>query len=58
MKAHLMQLIVEPASVANRFPLVVPPPQGCRGRVAVGALEAGPSVPALKIRKLRLFFSA
>ena len=37
---YLVQFEVEAASVAHRFPLVVPPPEGGRRRVAVGALQA------------------
>lgn len=38
---HSVQLHVEPAGVAHRLPLCVPPPQRGRGGVAVGTAEAG-----------------
>ena len=42
-----MQLVIEPAGVADRLAVGVPPPEGGGGRVAVGALEARPPVARL-----------
>jgi hypothetical protein len=45
---YLVQLEVQAASVADRVPLVVAPPQGGGRGVAVGALEPGAPVATLK----------
>lgn len=40
---HVVQLVVEPASVADRLAGLVPPPEGRGRRLAVGAAGARPS---------------
>lgn len=40
---HVVQLVVEPASVADRLAGLIPPPEGRGRRLAVGAASARPS---------------
>ena len=47
-----MQFIVEAASVAHRLSVLVSPPQGRGGGLAVGA--AGPLPPGGRLKVLRL----
>lgn len=49
-QAHPVQLVVESAGVAHGVPVVVPPPQGGGGRVAVGARDPRPSVACLGLQ--------
>lgn len=48
MGTHVVQLVVEPASVADRLAGLVPSPEGRGGRLAVGAAGARPSRRALQ----------
>ena len=45
---YIVKLEVESASVADRLPLVVPPPQGCGVRLAVGTNHSCPTVTSLQ----------
>lgn len=48
MSTYAVQLEVEAARVAHRFPLVVPPPEGRLVGLAVGALYAIPAARRLQ----------
>lgn len=43
MQTHVVQLVVESASVADWFARLIPSPEGRGGRLAVGAAGARPS---------------
>lgn len=45
---HVVQLIVQSAGVANGLAVLVAPPEGRRGRLAVGAAGACPARGALQ----------
>ena len=51
---HVVQFIVEAASVAHRLSVLVPPPQGGGGGLAVGAARTLPPGGRLKVLGLRL----
>ena len=46
---HVVQFIVEAASVAHRLSVLVPPPQGGGGGLAVGAARTLPPGGRLKV---------
>ena len=49
---HVVQFIVEAASVAHRLSVLIPPPQGGGGGLAVGAARTLPPGGRLKVLRL------